>query len=47
MINFQPYDAFEYQRLLKKQADGEKLTEEEERYLRYCYHKEEAEAGLL
>ena len=45
MKEFKPYDIREYNKLLKKKP--EELTPEEEDYLRYCYHYEEWQAGLL
>jgi hypothetical protein len=41
------YDSRTYDELLKKSFNKELLTPEEENYLRFCYHYEEYQAGLL
>jgi hypothetical protein len=45
MKEFKPYDIREYNKLLAKKP--EELTEDEKDYIKYCYHYEEWQAGLL
>jgi len=46
-IKYKSYDSRLYNELTRRSFAGEKLTEAEEDYMRYCYHYEEWQAGLL